>query len=390
MENNHDIDQKFSEASKSSDEPETFPRFEKVWDRIEDRLERKEEKKRIFFLKIPYGIAASLIIGSGIFYFLDKKESLPEPIHPVIAESPVSPKVQTDNIKTESTVTPDLEKAPEAPATLPPQPVIAYSGKIPVVEKNIELAYVPVSPSADGYLAAKVDPENSGTVIPENKHTRTEKGMEEVVIASLGTKRAKQSASYSTQAISSAQPQGKPNNSLANILRETPEAEQIAPDDIPDLIISAYGKEKYKTRRSIINTTSLIAKREGNSRDVELKSIIQEQLKELNIGVGNKENKQQEKTNYGAVIITGTSVKEEQSEPLYIINGEISDAVRFKNLEPTRIKSITIFKNPKVISIYGSKAENGVVVIETKNISNTQKEKLEELLEEASSEDESN
>jgi hypothetical protein len=64
MENNHDIDKTFNEASQSLEEPATFPGFDKVWNRIEEKLDQKEEKKkRKISVWLPYGIAASLIIS---------------------------------------------------------------------------------------------------------------------------------------------------------------------------------------------------------------------------------------------------------------------------------------------------------------------------------------
>ncbi|SIQ51476.1 hypothetical protein [Chryseobacterium sp. RU33C] len=72
MENNH-IDQQFNEASKLSEEPTVFPGFDKVWGKIEEKLDKKEEKKKIIPIWLPYGIAASLMIGLGAFYFMNKK-----------------------------------------------------------------------------------------------------------------------------------------------------------------------------------------------------------------------------------------------------------------------------------------------------------------------------
>ncbi|WP_449397513.1 hypothetical protein [Chryseobacterium wanjuense] len=48
MENNHNIDKTFNEASKTLEEPATFPGFEKVWSTIEERLDKKQEKKKHF------------------------------------------------------------------------------------------------------------------------------------------------------------------------------------------------------------------------------------------------------------------------------------------------------------------------------------------------------
>lgn len=85
MENNH-IDQQFNEASKFSEEPTVFPGFEKVWESIEQKLDKKEEKKKTIPFWLPYSIAASVIIGLGAFYFVNKKNST-ELLKPVIADN---------------------------------------------------------------------------------------------------------------------------------------------------------------------------------------------------------------------------------------------------------------------------------------------------------------
>ena len=38
---NQDIDKMFSEAGKSAEEKSTFPNFEKVWQNVEEKLDRK-------------------------------------------------------------------------------------------------------------------------------------------------------------------------------------------------------------------------------------------------------------------------------------------------------------------------------------------------------------
>lgn len=85
MENNH-IDQQFNEASRLSEEPTVFPGFEKVWDNIEEKLDQKKEKKRIIPIWLPYGIAASLMIGMGAFYFINKEQTT-KSVQPSIAEN---------------------------------------------------------------------------------------------------------------------------------------------------------------------------------------------------------------------------------------------------------------------------------------------------------------
>ncbi|MDR2235233.1 MAG: TonB-dependent receptor plug domain-containing protein [Chryseobacterium sp.] len=87
MENNHDIDKRFNDASKLSEEPAGFPGFEKVWTSVEEKLDKKEDKKRLLPVWFPYGMAASLILGLGVLYFLNKEELVPPSQQPVITKN---------------------------------------------------------------------------------------------------------------------------------------------------------------------------------------------------------------------------------------------------------------------------------------------------------------
>ena len=54
------------------------------------------------------------------------------------------------------------------------------------------------------------------------------------------------------------------------------------------------------------------------------------------------------------------------SAPLYVIDGAISDATFFQNLDPNSIESISFLKDAASASIYGSRAAYGVVLVTTK------------------------
>lgn len=77
MENFNNIDQLFNEESKKSEEHTDFPGFENVWEKVEARLDKAENKKRIIPIWLPYSIAASLAITIGLVYFLNQKSELP-------------------------------------------------------------------------------------------------------------------------------------------------------------------------------------------------------------------------------------------------------------------------------------------------------------------------
>lgn len=55
------------------------------------------------------------------------------------------------------------------------------------------------------------------------------------------------------------------------------------------------------------------------------------------------------------------------SSPLYVIDGAISTATVFSNIDPNNIKSVSFLKDAAASSIYGSRAAYGVILVTTKN-----------------------
>lgn len=93
MENNkHDIDRLFSDESKSAEENTVFSGFDRVWEKVESRLDEKKETK-IFKLWLPYTIAASLAIVFGSLYFFNQDEKNIQ--KPVMAKNTVK-KIDND------------------------------------------------------------------------------------------------------------------------------------------------------------------------------------------------------------------------------------------------------------------------------------------------------
>jgi len=54
------------------------------------------------------------------------------------------------------------------------------------------------------------------------------------------------------------------------------------------------------------------------------------------------------------------------ADPLYVIDGIVSDKFAFDGLGPTEVESVTILKDGASAAIYGSRAANGVVLVTTK------------------------
>ncbi|HWK57641.1 MAG TPA: TonB-dependent receptor [Parapedobacter sp.] len=54
------------------------------------------------------------------------------------------------------------------------------------------------------------------------------------------------------------------------------------------------------------------------------------------------------------------------ADPLYVIDGIVSDKFAFDGLGPTEVESITVLKDGASAAIYGSRAANGVILVTTK------------------------
>ncbi|WP_106915289.1 T9SS type A sorting domain-containing protein [Chryseobacterium aurantiacum] len=172
MENNH-IDQKFNEASKLSDEPTVFPGFDKVWEKIEDKLDKKKEKKRIIPVWFPYGIAASLMIGLGALYFLDKNNTVESVKSEIAEQSSLKEPVASNHIASIDSITKEnIQKEKyknKSNSTTEKLAVNSNPVPIPLKAPNAQSIFLPPPPI--------------------QRHLETsDRAIEEVVITGYGTK----------------------------------------------------------------------------------------------------------------------------------------------------------------------------------------------------------
>ena len=71
-------------------------------------------------------------------------------------------------------------------------------------------------------------------------------------------------------------------------------------------------------------------------------------------------------SSWATVRVRGNSTLN-NNDPLYIIDGVPTKSSAFQILNPADIKSIQVLKDASSAAIYGSRASNGVIIIETKN-----------------------
>src|SRR5690606_7747780 len=65
------------------------------------------------------------------------------------------------------------------------------------------------------------------------------------------------------------------------------------------------------------------------------------------------------------VNLSETQLRNDPNLPTFILDGYEVPVQRIFDLDPTRVQSISILKDAASTAIYGSRAANGVVVIET-------------------------
>lgn len=67
------------------------------------------------------------------------------------------------------------------------------------------------------------------------------------------------------------------------------------------------------------------------------------------------------------VVIRGVGSITASANPLYVIDGVVSNSTQFRNLNSNDINSVSVLKDAAATSIYGNRGSNGVIIINSKN-----------------------
>ncbi|MDO3423270.1 TonB-dependent receptor plug domain-containing protein [Chryseobacterium sp. APV1] len=366
MENNS-IDKTFNEASKTLEEPATFPGFDKVWAKVEEKLDKKEQKKsKIVPIWLPYGIAASLLIGSGIFYFSGKKDNA-EVTQQIIAKNIISENKPSAAIsehiqKADSIIKVNIQKETLPPVTIAAEaPPVAIQAPFPVVSST------PLASPARSEEPVVLERENK--IIedaPKNQNT-------EVVIA-MGIKKEKASMVNSLASSSSE----KKRLTDLNAVADTAEAVYSTnPYDLKESSqepeILAYNKGYLKAKQPIAGNYQGLANRIGNKEAIN-------SIRGAASGVNINSISGRQGSGKVDISISCEGSSKANNSPLFVINGKATDSELFKRIDPNKIESIRVFKGDAAISLFGNQAANGAILVETKDISRKEKRMLKRLL----------
>ncbi|HAO08738.1 MAG TPA: hypothetical protein DCQ50_17565 [Chryseobacterium sp.] len=366
MENNS-IDKTFNEASKTLEEPATFPGFDRVWAKVEEKLDKKEQKKiKIVPIWLPYGIAASLLIGSGIFYFSGKKDNV-EVTQQIIAKNIISENKPSAAIsehvqKADSIIKVNIQKETLPPVTIAAEaPPVAIQAPFPVVSST------PLASPARSEEPVVLERENK--IIedaPKNQNT-------EVVIA-MGIKKEKVSMVNSLASSSSV----KKKLTDLNAVADTAEAVYSTnPYDLKESSqepeILAYNKGYLKAKQPIAGNYQGLANRIGNKEAIN-------SIRGAASGVNINSISGRQGSGKVDISISCEGSSKTNNSPLFVINGKTTDSELFKRIDPDKIESIRVFKADTATALFGNQAANGAILVETKDISRKEKRMLKRLL----------
>ena len=130
---------------------------------------------------------------------------------------------------------------------------------------------------------------------------------------------------------------------------------------IEEVVVLGYNKTQTKPK-DVTASTTVTAEKLQNRPNVSFLNSLQGEAPGLTINSGSGSPGSAKID----VIIRGVSSISASSDPLYVIDGMISNTTQFRNLNSNDIESVSILKDAAATSIYGNRGGNGVIVIRTK------------------------
>ena len=318
MDNQDKIFNKFKEAADNA-ETKDFPGMEKVWSRLEDKLDRKVDKKNIsLWKKIAVAASFLLVISLGYqFLKTNKKDIL------------VTPKVVVNEETQETIENPDLEKNKDVVSAdsqlVPKEEAVKILDKQIKEQKNVAIQEIQAAPNAVSVPPIEAEAASYDAVIAPAAAIRAEavKDEEEKIEA---RSKAKTEPSF-----------GYAKKAAARETFSIPAEKQVqAPKKSAPLVV--------------INGNAM-----SHSDDAKRNKMIQGELNNIHA------------ENLDSLVVLDS--------PLYIIDGiyysendlfGANPSSPYAPLNQQDIKTITILQDLEATAKYGEKGKKGVVIITTK------------------------
>lgn len=411
MENQDKIYKQFEQAARNS-ETQPVPGLDKIWARVEEKLDKKENKKPIFWWR-KLAVAASLLLVVTLGYQLFSEEDVVLPATNSVVESPkemdnvVLNKNETTEEKQEEVIAPtknfDAENTAKilkkdqqktvvattetsvenddalAKESIPQADKIIVSSLV-LEENNLETesslvtTKVITNPiTGEKTIKGIVTSKNDGLPLPgvnvvikgthngvqtdfDGKFTLKAKLGDQLFFSYIGFKQSIVSISK------------KENITVAL-------EEDIS--NLQEVVVVGYS---MTTKEAYTGTAARIKVKDNRAKNV---SNVSQAVRGEIAGV-NVISNSGAPGNDATIRIRGFGSVNENKNPLYIVDGVPSDEAKIKNLNSKDIKDINILKDASAVALYGSRASNGVIIINTKSgkFKNLSKKELKKKLEE--------
>ena len=315
MENfNKNIDQLFSDESKKAEENTTFPSFEKVWEKVENRLDEVENttKKRIIPIWLPYSIAASLVFTFGILYFFNQKEEVSN--HSNIASNGSDELIDNQSFKN------NLDSAKIAKLDQS-------------IKQNIKESHLNETSKNDNIVKTKIS-------LPQV----------------LGASKISNQENVS---------------SYINV--EADKSKQIAINDDKQIMLAKAAPSPKVESNASIESEGIIETKKYKSAEVSRMSLNNQKTSEQLTAMAEQSSFSDYVVNNDEDFKIS---RKHASEPLYIVDGYVADAKFLKNYNKRKITSLNIVEGDNAKKLYGNLAKKGVVVITTKGLNSQEEEYL--------------
>jgi hypothetical protein len=312
MDNQDKIFDKFKEAAHNSEQKE-FPGMDKVWARVEDKLDKKEDKKAISLWK-KIAIAASLLLLISLgtqFFKSDQNTTIPA--SEVVVNETEKEVIQNSEIKKDGVAVEDSKLVPKVEV-------------VKILDKQIK---------------------EQQTVVANN---------EQITVAeAVGIGTVSEPVEVSVPISESVSSSGFVND----------EEDSVAKDKVADFGYSKkVEREAFAAKAAGLQaeqakkTTPLVilnGKAMSHSNDAKRDEMMQAELPNL------------QPENVESLVVL--------DEPLYIIDGVYysendlfgdNPTSPYAPLNKQEIKTITILQDTEAVAKYGEKGKKGVVIITTK------------------------
>lgn len=315
MENfNKNIDQLFSDESKKAEENTTFPSFEKVWEKVENRLDKVENttKKRIIPIWLPYSIAASLVFTFGIMYFFNQKEIISN--HSNIASNGSNELIDNQSFKN------NLDSAKIAKLDQS-------------IKQNIKESHLNETSKNDNIVKTKI---SLSQVLGASKISNEE-------------------------------------NVSSYINAEADKAKEIAINDDNQIMLAKAAPSPVVENTTSLESEGIIETKKYKSAEVSRMSLNNQKTSEQLTAMAEQPSFSDYVVNNDEDFKIS---RKHASEPLYIVDGYVADAKFLKNYNKRKITSLNIVEGDSAKKLYGNLAKKGVVVITTKGLNSQEEEYL--------------